>query len=202
MPNRRAARMWSGKPTRLRSKSRVSMRRQTGGFKTTHASRSVMRHCVTAWCASARWSFAQACRQRRQRGATRFRPALPRFSTRPCRAIRSRRRSQHGKSAIFRPARSPACACSNDRRPAAQSKILVTLPNGETRQMEAGPSSVITKAVVEVFATRFLGDPAVMWISESGNKIIQRDDELARSLGLKIESRQTFAGYHPRRLRT
>ncbi|MGA2793178.1 MAG: BsuBI/PstI family type II restriction endonuclease [Roseiarcus sp.] len=71
---------------------------------------------------------------------------------------------------------------------AAQSKILVKLPNGETRQMEAGPSSVITKAVVEVFAPRFLGDPAVLWISESGNKVIQRDDDLAQSLGLKIET--------------
>ena len=69
---------------------------------------------------------------------------------------------------------------------AAQSKILVTLPNGESRQMEAGPSSVITKAVVEVFAPRFLGDAAVLWISESGNKVIQRDDDLAQSLGLKI----------------
>lgn len=69
---------------------------------------------------------------------------------------------------------------------AAQSRILVTLPNGETRQMEAGPSSVITKAVVEVFARRFLGDAAVLWISESGNKVIQRDDTLAQSLGLKI----------------
>jgi len=71
---------------------------------------------------------------------------------------------------------------------AAQSKILVTLPNGESRQMEAGPSSVITKAVVEVFAPRFLSDPAVLWISESGNKVIQRDDDLAQSLGLKIET--------------
>lgn len=71
---------------------------------------------------------------------------------------------------------------------AAQSKMLVTLPNGETRQMEAGPSSVITKAVVEVFAPRFLSDPAVLWISESGNKVIQRDDALAQDLGLKIET--------------
>src|SRR5262249_49727814 len=70
----------------------------------------------------------------------------------------------------------------------AQSKTLVTLPNGESRQVEAGPSSVITKAVVETFAHRFLGTPAVVWISESGNKVIQRDDELARSLGLKIET--------------
>jgi BsuBI/PstI restriction endonuclease domain/BsuBI/PstI restriction endonuclease HTH domain len=71
---------------------------------------------------------------------------------------------------------------------AAQSRVLVTLPNGESRQMEAGPSSVITKAVVEVFAPRFLRDPAVLWISESGNKVIQRDDELAQALGLKIET--------------
>lgn len=69
---------------------------------------------------------------------------------------------------------------------AAQSTILVTFPNGESRQMEAGPSSVITKAVVEVFARRFLGNPAVLWISESGNKVIQRDDELAQSLGLRM----------------
>lgn len=71
---------------------------------------------------------------------------------------------------------------------AAQSRVLVTLPNGETRQMEAGPSSVITKAVVEVFAPRLLAEPAVLWISESGNKIIQRDDELAQAIGLKIEA--------------
>ena len=71
---------------------------------------------------------------------------------------------------------------------AAGSKVLVTLPNGETRQMEAGPSSIITKAVIEVFARRFLDDPAVLWISESGNKVVQRDDALASELGLRIES--------------
>lgn len=71
---------------------------------------------------------------------------------------------------------------------AAQSRVLVTLPNGESRQMEAGPSSVITKGVVEVFAPRFLDNPAVLWMSESGNKIIQRDDQLAQALGLKIEA--------------
>ena len=71
---------------------------------------------------------------------------------------------------------------------AAGSQVLVTLPNGETRQMEAGPSSIITRAVIEVFAKRFLGDPAVLWISESGNKVVQRDDVLASELGLRIES--------------
>ncbi len=71
---------------------------------------------------------------------------------------------------------------------AARSHVLVVLPNGESRQMEAGPSSVITKAVIEVFAPRFLKDPAVLWISESGNKVVQRDDEFAHALGLRIES--------------
>ena len=71
---------------------------------------------------------------------------------------------------------------------AVGSKVLVTLPNGEARQMEAGPSSTITKAIIEVFAKRFLSDPAVLWISESGNKVVQRDDELAAELGLKIET--------------
>jgi len=70
----------------------------------------------------------------------------------------------------------------------ARSTVLVTFPNGESRRMSAGPSSIITKAVVEVFARRFLKDPAVFWVSESGNKVIQRDDDLARDIGLKIES--------------
>jgi hypothetical protein len=71
---------------------------------------------------------------------------------------------------------------------AAQSRVLVTLPNGETRQMEPGPSSVITKAVIEVFTNRFMTNPTVLWISESGNKIVQRDEQLAQALGLKIEA--------------
>ena len=80
------------------------------------------------------------------------------------------------------------CGLRGRAAAAAGSKVLVTLPNGEVRQMEAGPSSVITKAVVEVFARRFLTDPAVLWISESGAKVVQRDDALARGLGLHIEA--------------
>lgn len=71
---------------------------------------------------------------------------------------------------------------------AAKDRILVTMPNGESRQMEAGPSSVITKAIVEVFAKRFLADAAVLWISESGNKVVQRDDVLAKAVRLNIET--------------
>ena len=67
-------------------------------------------------------------------------------------------------------------------------QVLVTFPNGETRRMKPGPSSEITKAVVEVFAATFLTDPAVVFLSESGNKVVARDDELARSIGLTIQA--------------
>ncbi len=66
--------------------------------------------------------------------------------------------------------------------------VTVTYPNGETRRMKPGPSSIITKAVIETFAKRFLGQPAVLFVSESGNKVVSRDDALARSIGLKIEA--------------
>ena len=66
--------------------------------------------------------------------------------------------------------------------------LLVTLPNGETRQLAPGPSSIISQAVVEVFAKRFLDQPAVLWLSESGNKVVARDDQLANAIGLKIEA--------------
>ena len=163
-------------------------RRTTDGFRTTRANRSATKRCATDWCASAQWSRASVSQQRPPRDATRCNPASLRCLTRRCRANLSRRQSLHGKSATYRPARSPAYACGNGRRPRRSRRPWVSLPNGETRQMEAGPSSIITKAVVEIFATRFLEDPAVLWISESGNKVVQRDDDLALSLGLKIET--------------
>jgi hypothetical protein len=66
--------------------------------------------------------------------------------------------------------------------------VIVRFPNGETRRMTVGPSSDITKAVIEVFASRFLIEPAVLYVSESGNKVVARDDALARSIGLQIDA--------------
>jgi BsuBI/PstI restriction endonuclease domain len=65
---------------------------------------------------------------------------------------------------------------------------LVTFPNGETRRLAPGPSSVIAQAVIEVFAVRFLETPAVLWLSESGNKVVARDNDLAARIGLAIEA--------------
>ena len=69
---------------------------------------------------------------------------------------------------------------------ASQSGIMITFPNGETRRLAAGPSSVIAKAVVEEFAPRFLHRPGVIFLSESGDKVVAQDEKLARSLNLKI----------------
>lgn len=63
---------------------------------------------------------------------------------------------------------------------------LVTFPNGETRRMSTGPSADISKAVIEVFAPKFLEKPGVITLSESGNKVVARDDELAKAIGLTI----------------
>ncbi|HVM78089.1 MAG TPA: BsuBI/PstI family type II restriction endonuclease [Stellaceae bacterium] len=70
---------------------------------------------------------------------------------------------------------------------ASDQGVLVRFPSGETRRLTAGPSSVISRAVIEEFAPRFLVEPAVLWLSESGAKVISRDDGLAADLGLKID---------------
>lgn len=68
------------------------------------------------------------------------------------------------------------------------SGVVVEFPNGETRRLTAGPSAVISKGVIEEFAPRFLVDPAVVWLSESGNKVVARDDLLAKSIQLNIDA--------------
>ena len=69
---------------------------------------------------------------------------------------------------------------------AREGTVLVTFPSGETRHMEPGPSSVISRAVVEGFAARFLEQPGVIWLSESRNQVVARDDRLAQDIGLTI----------------
>lgn len=66
--------------------------------------------------------------------------------------------------------------------------VQVTFPDGHTRQMAAGSSSMIAKAVIEVFAARFLQRPAVVLLSESQVKIIDRDERLVSRLRLRIEA--------------
>lgn len=70
----------------------------------------------------------------------------------------------------------------------AKAGVVVTFPSQETRVLAPGPSSIISKAVIEEFAQRFLVEPAVLWLSESGNKVVARDDQLAAAIGLQIEA--------------
>lgn len=66
--------------------------------------------------------------------------------------------------------------------------VLVKFPSGETRSMAVGESSVISKAVIEDFTQRFLDVSAVVFLSESRNKVTHRDDNLAKKLGLHIQA--------------
>jgi hypothetical protein len=58
--------------------------------------------------------------------------------------------------------------------------------------MAFGPSSDITKAVVEEFSHRFLREPALVFLSESGKKIISQDISLTQALGINIEQDRTL----------
>lgn len=75
-------------------------------------------------------------------------------------------------------------------RHASKGMVPVAMPNGESRNLKPGDSSQIAKAVIEVFAQRFLVQPAVLWISESGNKVVLHDDKLMRDLGLPIDQQR------------
>lgn len=65
-------------------------------------------------------------------------------------------------------------------------RILVTFPSGETQRMAPGPSSELSKAVIEVFAPHFLKTPVVVFLSESRDKVVSRHDNLAKQIGLNI----------------
>lgn len=73
---------------------------------------------------------------------------------------------------------------------ASSEEVLITFPNGETRRMKRGPSTPITKAVIETFAPRFLGAPAIIAVSDSGNKVVELDHTRAKAAGLNIQANQ------------
>jgi hypothetical protein len=66
-------------------------------------------------------------------------------------------------------------------------RVEVVFPNRAVRQLAPGPSSVISKAVVEIFAPAFLYQPAVLLLSESGDKIVAQEERLMSSIGLTID---------------
>ncbi len=70
----------------------------------------------------------------------------------------------------------------------ASANITVQCPGGPSIILPPGPSPLITKAVVEVFAPAFLGNPRVAWISDSANKMPFRDAPLAKALGITLDA--------------
>ncbi|MDP3845886.1 MAG: BsuBI/PstI family type II restriction endonuclease [Pseudomonas sp.] len=70
--------------------------------------------------------------------------------------------------------------------------VMVQFPNGDTRTLSYGPSSLISRAVVEVFARQFLERPAVLWLSESSNKVAMQDLRMASTIGLDIEAQKNL----------
>lgn len=64
--------------------------------------------------------------------------------------------------------------------------ITVHHPQGGSTVLPPGESPLITKAVVEEFAKRFLAKPAVVWISDSAVKKFS-DDKLNQVLKIKLD---------------
>jgi hypothetical protein len=58
--------------------------------------------------------------------------------------------------------------------------------------MSPGPSTVIAKAVIEQFCPRFLPEVGVLLLSDSSEKVVSRDDELAKELGLSLDAARTL----------
>lgn len=70
----------------------------------------------------------------------------------------------------------------------SSANIVVQCPGGPSVILPPGPSPLITKAVVEVFAPAFLGNPRVAWISDSASKVPFRDAPLGKALGISLDA--------------
>ncbi|MCP1415491.1 BsuBI/PstI family type II restriction endonuclease [Paenarthrobacter sp. A20] len=71
-------------------------------------------------------------------------------------------------------------------RKSTASSISVVLPSGEVRQLSPGESSLILKGVIEVWAEQRLQEPAVLTISEPGDKKAYVDDRRLSAVGINI----------------
>lgn len=70
----------------------------------------------------------------------------------------------------------------------SSANITVQCPGGPSIILPPGPSPTITKAVIEVFAPAFLGNPRVAWVSDSASKTPFRDAPLERALGITLDA--------------
>lgn len=70
----------------------------------------------------------------------------------------------------------------------SSANIAVQCPKGPSIILPPGPSPAITKAVIEVFAPKFLGDPRVAWVSDSATKRPFRDAPLEKALQIRLDA--------------
>ncbi|WP_165478393.1 BsuBI/PstI family type II restriction endonuclease [Arthrobacter sp. S39] len=71
-------------------------------------------------------------------------------------------------------------------RQSAASSISVVLPSGDVRHLSPGESSLILKGVIEVWAEQRLREPAVLTISEPGDKKAYVDERRLAAVGINI----------------
>ncbi len=135
-------------------------------------------------------------------GAVEERPGIPTTSSKPRYALRAKFADlfapevaeEHLTAAIAEWQESNLSATARARLVLVRSgagpishDLLVRLPNGETRRIAQGPSASLTQAVVEEFAPRFLGTPAVVLLSESAQKLTYGDEALAKAIGFNLQ---------------
>lgn len=73
-------------------------------------------------------------------------------------------------------------------RQESEHAVIVELPNGVRRKLEAGPASLIVKGVVERWAAQRLTLPLVLAISEPGTKSALVDAALMSRVGITIDA--------------
>ena len=68
-----------------------------------------------------------------------------------------------------------------------QGDVFIEMPDSTRTRISAGPSSLITKGLIENFARIFLTNPAVLWLSASDKKAYPQYVETSASVGLKFD---------------
>ena len=81
---------------------------------------------------------------------------------------------------------------NKERLPRPHKCVIVSFPNGEEWACTAGPATVLIKAVIEVFATKFLLVPAVVRAALPGRTTSLRDNDLCESLGFRTVALKDF----------
>ncbi|MGW3179469.1 BsuBI/PstI family type II restriction endonuclease [Kitasatospora sp. NPDC001119] len=78
-------------------------------------------------------------------------------------------------------------ALFNRKKSQYSTSIPVKMPGAGTRDLLKGKSNEILKGVIESFTKRYLSEPSVLFISQSGKKVDIADAEVLAQLGMEID---------------